>query len=81
MCAGACVRYNKVAVEALQNLRKQLLFLGALVCLLLIFDIYIIESEWILGKWDGKVWTQFMWLRIGFQWQAVVNMVMNLWVL
>jgi hypothetical protein len=22
-------------------------------------------SEWILGKQDGKVWTGFIWLRIG----------------
>jgi hypothetical protein len=21
--------------------------------------------EWILGKYDGKVWTGFLWLRIG----------------
>jgi len=21
--------------------------------------------EWILGKWGGKVWTGFVWLRIG----------------
>jgi hypothetical protein len=21
--------------------------------------------KWILRKWDGKVWTAFIWLRIG----------------
>jgi hypothetical protein len=21
--------------------------------------------EWILGKWSGKVWTGFVWLRMG----------------
>jgi len=21
--------------------------------------------EWILGKYNGKVWTEFMWFRIG----------------
>jgi hypothetical protein len=21
--------------------------------------------EWVLGKWDGKVWTGCIWLRIG----------------
>jgi hypothetical protein len=24
-----------------------------------------IISEWILGKYGGKVWTGFIWLRIG----------------
>jgi hypothetical protein len=24
-----------------------------------------IISEWILGKWDRRVWTGFIWLRIG----------------
>jgi hypothetical protein len=24
--------------------------------------------EWILGKWGGKVWTEYMWLRVGVQW-------------
>jgi hypothetical protein len=23
-----------------------------------------IISEWILGKWDGKLWTGFIWLRL-----------------
>jgi hypothetical protein len=24
-----------------------------------------IISEWILGKWGGKVWSRCIWLRIG----------------
>jgi hypothetical protein len=24
-----------------------------------------IKLEWILGKWVAKVWTRFIWLRIG----------------
>jgi hypothetical protein len=24
-----------------------------------------ITLEWILGKWSGKLWTGFIWLRIG----------------
>jgi hypothetical protein len=31
-------------------------------------DLFVDERitlEWILGKQDGKVWTGFMWLRIG----------------
>jgi hypothetical protein len=24
-----------------------------------------IVLEWILGKYGGKVWTEFIWLRIG----------------
>jgi hypothetical protein len=32
--------------------------------------------EWILGKYDGKFWSGYSWLRD--QWRAVVNTVMNL---
>jgi hypothetical protein len=28
--------------------------------------------------WDGVVWTGSNWLRIGDQWRALVNTVMNL---
>jgi hypothetical protein len=28
-------------------------------------------------KWDGRVWTGFIWLRIGTSGGAVVNTVMN----
>jgi hypothetical protein len=35
--------------------------------------------EWSLGKYGGKMWAECMWLRIGTsQWQALVNMIMNL---
>jgi hypothetical protein len=33
--------------------------------------------KWILEKYNGVLWTQFIWLRIG-TWWALVNMVMNL---
>jgi hypothetical protein len=39
-----------------------------------------IISEWILGKEGGKVWT-VGWIHVTqgrYQWQAVVNTVMNL---
>jgi hypothetical protein len=32
----------------------------------------------ILGKHGGKLWTGFIWLKIGDQWLALVNTVMNL---
>jgi len=36
---------------------------------MLIFGIIGVDGriilEWILGKYDGKVWTVFIWLRIG----------------
>jgi hypothetical protein len=25
----------------------------------------MIISEWILGKWGGKVWIRYIWFRIG----------------
>jgi hypothetical protein len=31
-------------------------------------------------KWNANVWTRFM-AEIAIQWQTVLNMVMNLWVL
>jgi hypothetical protein len=34
--------------------------------------------EWILGKWGGKMWIGFIWLRIRKQWRALVNTVLNL---
>jgi hypothetical protein len=41
----------------------------------------MIILEWILGKWGGKLWTGFIWLRIGIGGGlAFVNAVMNLWV-
>jgi hypothetical protein len=38
-------------------------------------------SKWTLGRLVGEVWSGFTWLRIGIYWQALVNAVMNLWVL
>jgi hypothetical protein len=32
--------------------------------------------KWVVGKYGGKVWTGFVWLRD--QWRAVMNTVMNL---
>jgi hypothetical protein len=34
--------------------------------------------ECILGKYDVKLWTGFIWLRIGSSGGALVNTVMNL---
>jgi hypothetical protein len=31
-------------------------------------------------KQDERMWSGFIWLRTGEQWQAPVNMEMNLWV-
>jgi hypothetical protein len=35
--------------------------------------------ERILGKWGGRVWTGFIWLKIGTS-DALVYIKMNLWV-
>jgi hypothetical protein len=35
--------------------------------------------KWILKKWDGTVYTGFIWLGIGMLW-AVVSTVMTVWV-
>jgi hypothetical protein len=37
--------------------------------------------KWILNKYVWRVLTGFIWLKTGTRWQAVVNTVMNLWVL
>jgi hypothetical protein len=36
--------------------------------------------KWILRKWDGRAWIEFMWLKIGTGNGALVNtvMIMNL---
>jgi hypothetical protein len=34
--------------------------------------------EWAVKKSVRRVWTGFIWLRIGTEWRAVVNVVMNL---
>jgi hypothetical protein len=31
-----------------------------------------------LGKWEEKVWTGFIWLRIGDQWRALKKPTMDL---
>jgi hypothetical protein len=31
--------------------------------------------QWILEKYDGRLWTGFIWLRIRDQWWALVNTV------
>jgi hypothetical protein len=35
----------------------------------------------IFRKWDVGVWIGLSWRRIGDRWRALVNTVMNLWVL
>jgi hypothetical protein len=34
--------------------------------------------KWILEKWDGMVWTGFIWLRIQISGGTLVNTVMKL---
>jgi hypothetical protein len=36
--------------------------------------------KWIFRKWDVGVWTGLRWLRIRDRWQALVNVVMNIWI-
>jgi hypothetical protein len=37
----------------------------------------VIILERILRKYGGKVWTEYMWLRIGTKWFTLVNTVIN----
>jgi hypothetical protein len=39
------------------------------------------ESEWILGRLAGGVYSESIWLRIGTGGGTLVNAVINLWVL
>ena len=36
--------------------------------------------KWSIQKYDGEVWTEFMWLGMGDKGLAFVNSVMTLWV-
>jgi hypothetical protein len=33
--------------------------------------------EWVLREQGGKLWSACVWLRIGTEWRAFVNTVMN----
>lgn len=37
-----------------------------------------IKLKWVFKKYIVKVWTKFVWLKIGAQWQAIVPTAMNL---
>jgi hypothetical protein len=36
------------------------------------------KLKWVFKKYTVKLWTKFVWLKIGTQWQTIVPKAMNL---